>query len=152
MAISFTKAGQHHHHHHCSIEYEGYIILKKEGNFLFLKVLSIYCWVQIWWKFDIITSFSFRYVNCHTRRGYQEESREAIIYYFAKFVRKRVPLIYSRDRGFHDVEDFFPSALNISFYKKGLEGSKRAENGPNYTLPPHLQTKFSAKKELWSNS
>ena len=66
--------------------------------------------------------------------------------HIAKFVRKRVPLIYSPDRGFHGVKDFFPSALNISFYEKGLEGSKRAENGPNYTLPPHLQTKFSAKK------
>ena len=143
MAISFTKAGHHHHHHHCSIEYEGYIILKKEGNFLFLKVLSIYCWVQIWWKFDIITSFSFRYVNCHTRRGYQEESKEAIIYYFAKFVRpphlQTWPWIPRRGR-------FFPSVLNISFYEKGLEGPKSAENGPNYTLPPHLQTKFSAKK------
>ena len=43
MAISFTKAGHHHHHRHCSIKYEGYIILKKEGNILFLKVLSIHC-------------------------------------------------------------------------------------------------------------
>ena len=34
------------------------------------------------------------------------------------------------------MEDVFPSALNISFYKKGLEGPKSAENGLNYTLPP----------------